>query len=107
MPKYISPKQESSSTVSVFHRSLKEDYIQYQIEKIFPSKEVVKTIRFDKSGRFLHVDFIKKDDADTFVYELNGKVYSGARFKVSHTVKISSVLTKEENGSGGSQIEAN
>ena len=98
MPKYKAGASHDihSTTVSVFHRSLKKDYIQYQIDKIFPNKEVTKSLRFDKSGRFLHIDFTNKADADTFIYELNGKLYDGARFKVSNTVKISSLLTKEE-----------
>jgi hypothetical protein len=100
MPKHTAVSRDEQSvatTVSVFHRGLKKDYIEYQIGKIFPNKEVTESLRFDKSGRFLHIDFTNKDDAETFVYELNGKIYDGARFKVANTMKISSLLTKEEN----------
>ena len=96
--KKIKVKDDVSSTVSVFHRSLTEEMVINEIEKIFSDniENVINTntLRLDNSKRFLHLDFLNKKLADAFIYEMNGKYYNGAKFKASQTVKISSSLRK-------------
>lgn len=99
----INKNNDISSTVSVFHRSLTEEMVRNEIEKIFDDYKIenvinTTTLRYDSCGRFLHVDFLNKKLADVFIYEMNGKIFDGAKLKATHAQKISSKLLNRIEG---------